>query len=134
MVSWDGSLAIGCAKFDSQHEGIFSLIDKFQLCIVEDCSPDRVRNILFELCICACDHFFEEELFMRSVGYVGVEDHIGCHDKFLEKVSEVRSKITNNSIVLRLELLEFVLSWLTGHIDIVDKMFFDCQRSRTEEE
>ena len=68
------------------------------------------------------EHFLDEEEYMESIGYEGLEAQKRAHEAFVDKLENIDyDEIENNSQEYLQKLLEFLLGWLINHILYTDK-------------
>ena len=68
------------------------------------------------------NHFDDEEEYMRSVNYDGLDAQIRAHKAFIAELDEIdEDEIRNNPQEYAKSLVEFLLGWLINHILKVDK-------------
>jgi len=71
----------------------------------------------------AFNHFSTEEKYMINSKYPKFFDHKRQHDAFIKKVFELEEELFNSVDISPKNLINFMLSWLEGHIQKVDKEF-----------
>ena len=113
---WNPNWAID-QSIDAQHAAFFSYFDEIFLVIK---SGDHIRflTLVTETAHFAEKHFATEELFMRELGYPGLQEHVKAHNEFLVKL--VDHLVESPSIDNATEVLEFLIQ----HIHVADREFF----------
>ena len=112
---WDGSLALGHAEIDRQHEKLVGLINR--LAAAWD-APDReaaVMRAITDMYLYANEHFREEEALMAATGYPGLAGHVLMHRDFVERAHAFADASLADREPFE-ELLEYLVSWLEKHI------------------
>ena len=85
-------------------------------------SYDKIIEILNELKEYTKEHFGDEEEFMESIHYKGIEAQKRAHEAFIDKLENIDlNEIENNPNEYLQNLLEFLLGWLINHILHTDK-------------
>jgi hemerythrin len=74
----------------------------------------------------ATNHFVTEEGYMQAFGYSEYARHKLEHESFTAKALELKERVNKAGFVLTLEILEFLKSWLKGHIMGTDKRYQEC--------
>ena len=88
----------------------------------ESSSYDKILDILDKLREYTKEHFADEEEYMESIHYEGLEAQKRAHDAFIEKLENIDlSDIDENPQESLQQLLEFLLGWLVNHILHTDK-------------
>ncbi len=115
----------GIQLVDDEHRELFRIVDKANQLIksYDDITGyDHIMVILTELKDYTKEHFCDEEEYMESIHYEGLEAQKRAHDAFIDKLEHINlDKIDNNPQDYLNELLEFLLGWLINHILYTDK-------------
>ena len=83
---------------------------------------DKILDILDNLKEYTKEHFTDEEEYMESIHYEGLEAQRRAHDAFIQKLENIDlSEIDENPQESLQQLLEFLLGWLVNHILHTDK-------------
>lgn len=115
----------GIALIDSEHERLFEIIretrDVIDAQFLHD-KYDEIIQILKELREYTIMHFQDEESYMESIGYEGLELQSMAHTAFVNHLNEINlDDMDNNQKEYLDELLQFLITWLTNHILKMDK-------------
>jgi len=85
---------------------------------------DRIVAILGELKDYSVFHFNSEEEYMKSIGYRKFLSHKVIHDDFIEKINGIDlDKVDENQDKYLLDILDFIVRWIDGHILGQDKQY-----------
>jgi hemerythrin len=110
---------------DAEHKELFRIVDKANHLIKsfdEISGYDNIIHILEELTEYTKEHFSDEEEYMESIKYEGLEAQKRAHDSFVSKLENIDlDAIDQNPKEELQELLEFLLGWLINHILYTDK-------------
>ena len=118
----------GIPFVDEEHKKLFDIIrEAYQL--IEDQllhdKYDKIIKILNELKEYTEFHFKNEEDYMESIHYTGLEVQRKAHTVFVDRLVEVTytdlNKIDENQEEYLHELLDFLLTWLSNHILKLDR-------------
>ena len=83
---------------------------------------DEILKTLEELKSYTTYHFRDEEAYMKSIRYEGLESQKRAHAAFISRLEEIDlAKIQENPREYLESLIEFLLGWLINHILKVDK-------------
>ena len=115
----------GIPLVDEEHRMLFAITGKVVDLLrngVSDVDIPEILRILGELRDYTHKHFADEEDYMRSIGYEGLEAQQRAHAAFIAELDEI------NEEQLRMQpdeylrsLIEFLLGWLINHILKTDK-------------
>lgn len=115
----------GINLIDIEHKELFGIVDKANRLVksYNDLSGyDNIVQILDELKEYTKEHFSDEEEYMESVHYQGLEAQKRAHEAFIDKLESIDLKeMEDNPKEYLQELLEFLLGWLVNHILQSDK-------------
>ncbi len=115
----------GVELIDREHETLFGIVDRANHLIKSfDASSgyDRIAQILDELKNYTKEHFGDEEEYMESIHYEGLEAQKRAHAAFIDKLENIDLNAVDDDPQKYLqELIEFLLGWLINHILYTDK-------------
>ncbi len=110
---------------DKEHETLFSLVRQtYDLVHDRFCVDkfDSIVAILGELRDYTIKHFADEERYMKSINYEGLDEQIKAHTAFVDQLNGIDlSEIDQNQEATLDDLIRFLLNWLVQHILKVDK-------------
>lgn len=116
----------GIDMIDREHKILFEIADRANRLIrYKDTQDkyDQIMEILAELKEYTQSHFADEEEYMESIGYEGLEAQKRAHEAFIDKLSHISEEKTEGNPQRYLEsLMEFLLGWLINHILYSDKL------------
>lgn len=116
---------VGIDLIDREHKELFHIVERAnQLVKSFDASSsyDKIMAILQELKSYTKEHFRDEEEYMESIHYEGLDAQRRAHEAFIDKLENVNlNEIEENPEEYLQKLLEFLLGWLINHILYTDK-------------
>lgn len=117
---WTDELSVGVDAMDDQHKELVTKINK----LVEDLAGDspEAYNDFKDLAGFVVQHFDDEEKFMESVGYPGLDTHKVIHKQLLDKVGGFEGDIKDGSVD-KFQLINFLKMWLRSHIMGIDMKY-----------
>ncbi|HHX23152.1 MAG: bacteriohemerythrin [Tepidanaerobacteraceae bacterium] len=125
MIKWKDEYKIGVDEIDQQHKKLFKIANEaYELLKNEFCIDkyDRIIEVLEELKDYAKFHFSFEEDYMLSIKDKGYFSQKVAHDNFIEKVNSFDlNAIDENQDQYILEILDFIVDWISQHILGSDK-------------
>jgi hemerythrin len=121
VIEWDDSFLLGFYDVDAHHRHLFALLAKTH----EEFATGNpnLGPVLDELVDYARYHFKSEELWMMDGHYPGIVGHKREHACFLQIVFRMRKEFLSGNEYLSLETLQFLESWISGHILKTDAEF-----------
>lgn len=120
----------GIPLIDQEHEHLFEIVKKTKDVIAAQFLHDKydeIVDILKELREYTMMHFRDEENYMESIGYEGLELQSIAHTAFVERLNQINlEEMDDNQKEYLDEILQFLLGWLTNHILKMDKKIPVC--------
>ena len=115
----------GIELVDKEHAKLFDIIRETNELIFEELlhdKYDRIVAILGELRDYTIYHFKDEEKYMESIGYSGLEAQKYAHQAFVDRLNEINlDEVDDNQQEYLEELIEFLGNWLVNRILNMDK-------------
>lgn len=115
----------GIALIDSEHRELFRIIGEVHRVITDEFIPDKYDEIVFlleEMKRYTIFHFTDEEKYMESIQYEGLEAQKRAHDAFIARLEGIDLEHVDEHQQETLEeLMEFLTEWLINHILNSDK-------------
>lgn len=118
----------GIELIDAEHRELFAIVDKAYRLVRTEGMEDReekqeaVMKVLDQLKVYTKEHFQDEEEYMESIRYDGLEAQKRAHEAFVDKIEHISLEELRENPDRYLEsLLEFLLGWLVNHILYTDK-------------
>lgn len=116
---------IGVELIDKEHEALFQIVGRANRLVKsfdKSSGYDEIIQILDELKAYTREHFSDEEEYMESIHYEGLDAQKRAHEAFIDKLENLDLKAAENNPEDYLQkLLEFLLGWLINHILYADK-------------
>lgn len=125
LLTWDQSYSVSVAKFDQQHQKLFSLINALHEAMKLGAGNVIVQNTLRELRTYTVTHFRAEEELLKKTSFPGFAAHQAEHQKFVDKVNQFTEDLEAGRITISASVLQFLKDWLTEHIQRTDRSYAD---------
>lgn len=110
---------------DKEHRELFRIIGDVYRVMIDDMAFDKydeIVHLLEELRDYTKFHFQDEELYMESIHYEGLEAQKRAHEAFVSRLDEMDLEhIDENQQETLEDLMEFLTEWLVNHILHTDK-------------
>lgn len=114
----------GIAMIDGEHQTLFEITGRVYDILKAGATEEdscHIIEILRELRQYTAEHFSDEEEYMRSIDYDGLDAQIRAHKTFISELDGVdEDEIRENPQEYVKSLIEFLLGWLIDHILKVD--------------
>ncbi len=130
IINWKNEFSVGVKEMDEQHKKLLGMINRL---IAEQhtlTDPKTIAELLTEMTDYAQVHFRAEEYLMAEYGYDQKKQQELQHQAFIDKTISFYSASDMGPNVLSVALLDYLGSWLVGHIlkeDMKYKEFFNSK-------
>ena len=120
----------GVEIIDEEHAELFRIIRRANDLITEELLHDKydeIMSVLDELRNYTVKHFADEEEYMASINYEGLDIQKKTHEMFVDKLNDINlDDLDDNQQQYLIELVDFLLMWLVNHILKMDKKIPNC--------
>ncbi|EMJ89187.1 bacteriohemerythrin [Leptospira meyeri] len=129
VTKWDSKYETNISEIDSQHKKLFRLINNIETVYDENKEHLSTKSKILvdavsELEDYTLSHFLIEERVMELNQYPELEAHKKQHDRFTDKILELKNRLTTGNLLSNDEelnqffgdLLKFLRACLTNHI------------------
>jgi len=131
-MPWTPSLSVGVELIDEQHKTWFEKADKLFEAGKNNQAKEYVGELLEFLDSYTKKHFADEEQYMLSIHYPGLEEKKRAHTAFIAELTKLRSqyKESGGNLTVIINANKMVIEWLTKHISNMDKKIGDFVRQK----
>jgi hemerythrin-like metal-binding protein len=130
IINWKNEFSVGVQEMDEQHKMLLGMINR----LIEEqhtlTDPKTIADLLTEMTDYAQAHFRAEEYLMAEYDYDQKSRQEQQHQAFIEKTISFYSATDLGPNILSVALLDFLGSWLIGHILKEDMKYKDFFRSK----
>jgi hemerythrin len=119
-VVWKEMYSVGEPSLDDQHRQILSIINDLYLAREAGREYSELGALLDRMVAYTMSHFEHEERLMREWNYPDFDNHKAQHDQMRRRTAGLRSNV---NLVTGHDLLSFLKSWWTSHIQAEDKCY-----------
>jgi hemerythrin len=130
MFEWHNEFSVDIGSIDVQHKMLFSIANELYSAMLAGQSNASMARILDRLVQYTKVHFAHEERLMQEHHYPGLALHKVEHDALTAKVLKFQSDFQAGHANMSLQLLQFLRSWLEGHIKGSDQKYSPFLRSK----
>lgn len=110
---------------DKEHRELFRIIGDVYRVMTDEMAFDKydeIMRLLDELKEYTKFHFQDEEIYMESIHYEGLETQKRAHEAFVSRLEEMDlEQIDENQQETLEDMMEFLTEWLVNHILHSDK-------------
>lgn len=123
LIDWSDDLSVSVGEFDAQHKKLIEIVNRLYDAMRAGKANDVVAGVLTELINYTKTHFAAEEARMDEHSYPGHAAHVEEHRALVTKVLDFESKFKAKTILLSVDILNFLRDWLATHIMKTDKLY-----------
>jgi len=122
-LEWQPLYSVGNEQLDAHHKRILGLTNKLYNAVKDGEEEHAILEILQSLTKYAEVHFKEEELLFSQTSYPNAYGHRCRHQEFRITLQQLKDSFQQKERFVGLELMEFLMSWLNGHILQIDMQY-----------
>lgn len=123
LIRWEDSYNVDIIVIDQQHRKLVDLINGFHDAMANKKTNEFMTDLFIGLIQYTKSHFATEERYFRQYDFPGAENHQKEHQKFIEKVADMKERFDKGQLILTLEVMNFLKDWLVNHIQGTDKKY-----------
>jgi hemerythrin len=124
LFQWNSEYSVGISRFDSQHKRLIELLNQLHEGMRAGYGRKVLLNLLHALQDYTQHHCAEEELAMAFYRYPQAAEHRAEHDELRARIAQYLAEFEANKLnKIDVEMVNFVLQWLTQHIMGVDRKY-----------
>jgi hemerythrin len=124
ILEWNKKMSVGVESLDEDHRKMIAIINELQEGIQAGHKKVVLEQVLDELVEYTQGHFSREEALFAHTDYSGAAMHKSDHMAMIQRVQNLRTRLPDRPVVmLDLELMSFLQSWLVNHIQTTDKKY-----------
>ncbi|SDF83395.1 bacteriohemerythrin [Desulfovibrio legallii] len=116
FVQWTPKLDLHVPQVDRQHRLLVGYINELYEAMVHNRTSEELQAIVKKLRDYTATHFSDEEKLFGPTKYLGTQEHIKIHKKFVAKLDEVEKELRSGTATVSMDLLTFLKDWLVQHI------------------
>ncbi|MFA6195613.1 MAG: hemerythrin family protein [Sulfurimonas sp.] len=138
-IPWDDAYSLGIDIIDTQHKKLFEIVNKLYALDEEHSTKEELKIILYEFSDYMRTHFADEEEYMKSIGFLELNEHKHIHETIIKHLSEL-IKTPAKLGIIKTKMKVLAKHTLIDHIryeDIKIKLFEISSQSKqnmTDEE
>ncbi|MBV7274601.1 bacteriohemerythrin [Clostridium thailandense] len=133
MFQWKKEYETGIAIIDEQHQELFKIANEAYNLLKNNLIIDKYDKVLiiFDKLLDYCKyHFSAEEKYLLDIGYKKFLSHKVQHEEFIKDLKNANlKKIDTNQDEYIMEILEFFVRWISGHILATDMDYVKYERT-----
>ncbi len=130
VINWRNEFSVGIKEMDDQHKKLLGMINRLIADQKTLTDPQTIADLLTEMTDYAMVHFRAEEYLMAEYGYDQKSQQERQHQAFIDKTISFYSATDIGPNILSVALLDYLGTWLVGHILQEDMKYKDFFKSK----
>ncbi len=122
-IIWEEKYSVNIKMIDEQHKRLFEIFGNIFDRMGKKDDREALGVDVWELARYATGHFDAEELLLSEYYFPGYEQHKKEHEVFRSKVAIFQRDLEKDKTTLSIDIVHFLMSWLSHHILTVDKEY-----------
>jgi hemerythrin len=123
VFDFDKEFKLGIEAVDNEHIRLVDMLNKVYSLIGEGRKDDARKYFSETLSGYVNEHFANEEKFMESIAYPGLEEHHKIHENFKKNFNELKPLIEAYDDSAFRKALSDAFTWIIGHIGKTDRKY-----------
>ncbi|MCP3943643.1 MAG: hemerythrin family protein [Desulfobacteraceae bacterium] len=123
LINWNDSLSVNVAEIDLQHQKLISMINDLHDAMKIRKAKEVLGKIIDELLDYTVTHFSVEEKYFAQFNYPETASHKKEHTAFVDKIKDVKKGFDEERLMISMDIMNFLKSWLENHIKGTDKKY-----------
>lgn len=135
-LEWSEEYRLGIKGIDHQHEHLFDIVARIAALDAATSTKEDLKIILGELNSYMCEHFSDEEAYMRRINFPEYDYHRKLHAEIIEFVNTSVANAptlamiqTKLKFIIKKALIEHII-----HEDMKIKLFNAIQKNNIEDD
>ena len=130
FFEWSDQYTVDIQEIDDQHKNLVKIINKLYSAFLKNSLGEEIEDIMQKLIDYTEYHFTTEENYFEEFNYEDKNHHIALHHKFVDKLKDIEEDMENTDSKVSGNLMNFLRTWLTSHIQVEDKKYMFCFKSK----
>jgi len=130
IINWTDDLSVKIDKFDNQHKKLISLLNDLYDAMKIGEGKNVIADVLKGLIDYTQYHFNSEEEAFKKYNYPDFEKHKKEHNDLMQKAYDLQKDYNEGKILVTVETLNFLNTWVSTHIKGSDKEYSDYLKDK----
>jgi hemerythrin len=122
-MNWSREYSVDVNSIDREHQQLFDMVNELHDAMQVGKGTQIAPVVLKQLVAYTREHFANEEGMMLRARYPDLANHKAEHDKLTGEVVKIMQDFSEGKVLLSMELLQFLRTWLQTHIRVCDKQY-----------
>lgn len=131
FFKWQPTFDVGVEEMNQEHQQLMQLMNRLYELNDKKAAKLELRLALKALGDFTVRHFSDEEKYMASIQYQGLDTHKIIHQNLLKQFGEHVDRFEKGGDHLSPQFFEFLRFWLSAHIQGVDIKYGDFAKKKS---
>ncbi|HYD29511.1 MAG TPA: bacteriohemerythrin [Azospirillaceae bacterium] len=123
-ITWTEEFSVGVALMDQEHQELLRLLNEFADAVKAGRAKGLLSSTLDRLAEYTAGHLSREEKLLHEHGYPDLFAHRQQHRDLMRQLGDLQGRLQRGATMsLSLDLLSFLVTWLTDHIQNSDREY-----------
>jgi len=123
VFDFDKEFRLGIKTVDSEHIRLVEMLNEVYVLLGNGKKETASKYFSETLSTYVIEHFANEEKFMESIGYPGLEEHRRIHENFKKSFNELKPLVESYDDEAFRKALTDAFTWIIGHIGKTDRKY-----------
>ncbi len=123
LFNFDDEFKLGIEAADIEHGRLVDMLNTTHNLLREGKREEARAYFNKTLSLYVHEHFTNEEAFLASIGFPGLEDHKKIHANFRKSFEELKPRIETADDAAFRQALSDTFVWIINHIGKTDKKY-----------
>ena len=130
FVLWNEKYNTGIKEIDNQHKNLVKILNELYESFIDRTTNEKLKKVVKEMTSYTEYHFGFEEKYFKEFNYNNAIEHIAEHQIFVQKVKTFQEDMEQGKVSVTFQLMNFLRSWLIGHINGTDKKYISLFKEK----
>ncbi|MCI4624885.1 MAG: bacteriohemerythrin [Candidatus Magnetoovum sp. WYHC-5] len=121
LFKWKDLYKVNVKRIDAEHKELVCIVNDLYSAKFQGRGNSETEYIFTRLVEYVNTHFKTEEILMETYNYPGYKPHKIEHEQLASQAIKLKCDIENGKRVITIEIMDFLIKWLTQHILGTDK-------------
>ena len=126
LFEWKNEYSVNLPDIDAQHKELFRIARELNAAMSAGHGAAILTDTLERLIAYTKKHFAHEERLMQLHKYPDYAGHKVQHDRLTVQVLDFQRDVKEGKLLVTLDIMRFLHSWLENHILKTDKLYAPC--------
>lgn len=129
-IDWTPDYDLGIEEIDRQHRRLVEIVNRLHDAMEQGCPQGAMQGVVCDLVTYTEIHFRYEEQMMQYLDFPDRDSHFVEHRVLTAELRDFEAALASGRLCVSVELMEFLRTWLLGHVRHSDRVLADYALGR----